>query len=151
VANLLTHPRYKHDKEYQVLVRRHPAEKTLEAWRRGVVLEGERTAPARVDILRSEKDSTLLRVVMHEGRKRQIRNVASLLGHPVLELKRVRLGPLQLGTLELGQWRYLTAKEIQGLEVLKRAGARSEERRKTKDRYARRRTSEGRRAKGDRH
>jgi 23S rRNA pseudouridine2605 synthase len=121
LANLLTHPRYKHDKEYRVLVAGRPAEKALEAWRRGVVLDGEPTAPARVDILRSEKDATLLRVVMHEGRKRQIRSVASLLGHPILELKRVRLGPLQLGTLEAGQWRYLTPKEIQSLESLKRA------------------------------
>jgi 23S rRNA pseudouridine2605 synthase len=120
LANLLTHPRYKHDKEYRVLVSGHPGEKTLEAWRRGVVLDGEPTAQARVDILRSEKDATLLRVVMHEGRKRQIRRIASVLGHPVLELKRVRLGPLQLGALEVGQWRYLTAKEIQSLDSLKR-------------------------------
>jgi 23S rRNA pseudouridine2605 synthase len=120
LANLLTHPRYRHDKEYRVLVSGHPGEKTLEAWRRGVVLDGEPTARARVDVLRSEKDATLLRLVLHEGRKRQIRRVASMLGHPVLELKRVRLGPLQLGTLEVGQWRYLTAKEIQSLDLLKR-------------------------------
>jgi 16S rRNA U516 pseudouridylate synthase RsuA-like enzyme len=57
---------------------------------------------------------------MREGRKRQIRRVAELLGHPVRELRRVRLGPLQLGQLESGQWRYLTAKEVQGLEEIKR-------------------------------
>ena len=155
LANLLTHPRYKHDKEYHVLVRGHPAEKTLEVWRHGVVLEGERTAPARVDILHSEKDSTLLRVVMHEGRKRQIRSVASLLGHPVLELKRVRLGPLQLGTLEVGQWRHLTAREVQGLEALKRAGekggGRPPRQAASRDHLARRARDKERRARGDRH
>jgi 23S rRNA pseudouridine2605 synthase len=120
LANLLTHPRYGHDKEYRVLVNGYPSDRTLEAWQRGVVLDGTPTAPARVDVLSKQKDVTLLRVVMHEGRKRQIRHVASLLGHPVRELVRVRLGPLQMGTLGVGQWRYLTAKEIRKLESLKR-------------------------------
>ena len=120
LANLLSHPRYRHDKEYRVLVNGRPSEKTLEAWRRGVILEGKPTAPARVDVLSKRKDSALLRVVMREGRKRQIRSVASLLGHPVRELTRVRLGPLHLGTLEVGQWRHLTAKEVRSLESLKR-------------------------------
>jgi 23S rRNA pseudouridine2605 synthase len=118
LANLLTHPRYEHEKEYLVLVNGSPSDKTLEAWQRGVMLDGELTAPARVEVLK-RGDSSLLRVVMREGRKRQIRNVAALLGHPVRELKRVRLGPLQLGALEAGQWRYLTAREIRELESLK--------------------------------
>jgi pseudouridine synthase len=120
LANLLTHPRYRHEKEYRVLVNGHPSEKTLTAWRRGVVLDGQTTAPARVDLIRRERDSSLLRVVMREGRKRQVRRVASLLGHPVRELQRVRLGPLYLGQLGVGQWRYLTAQEIRQLEALKR-------------------------------
>lgn len=120
LANLLTHPRYEHEKEYIVLVNGRPTDKTLEAWRRGVLLDERPTAPALVDVLKGQGDSTLLRVVIHEGRKRQIRSVAALLGHPVRELKRVRLGPLQLGTLETGQWRYLTAREIRDLESLKR-------------------------------
>ena len=119
LANLLTHPRYGHEKEYLVLVNGSPSDKTLDAWQRGVMLEGELTAPARVEVLK-RGDSSLLRIVMREGRKRQIRNVAALLGHPVRELKRVRLGPLQLGALEAGQWRYLTAPEIRELESLKR-------------------------------
>jgi 23S rRNA pseudouridine2605 synthase len=121
LANLLTHPRYKHDKEYQVLVNGHPSEKTLDAWQRGVMLDDKLTASARVNILRTARDSTLLRVVMYEGRKRQIRRVAALLGHPVLELTRVRMGPLQLGALEPGQWRYLTAREIRDLETVKQS------------------------------
>jgi pseudouridine synthase len=120
LANLLTHPRYRHEKEYRVLVNGHPSSKTLAAWQRGVVLDGQSTAPAKVDVIRREKDASLLRIVMHEGRKRQIRRVASLLGHPVRELKRVRLGPLYLGALDVGQWRYLTGKEIGELESLKR-------------------------------
>ena len=120
LANLLTHPRYQHEKEYLVLVNGRPSDSTLEAWRRGVLLDEKLTAPARVGVVRGQGDSTLLRVAMYEGRKRQIRRVASLLGHPVRELTRVRLGPLQLGTLETGQWRYLTPKEVRELETLKR-------------------------------
>jgi 23S rRNA pseudouridine2605 synthase len=129
LANLLTHPRYMHEKEYIALVNGHPTEKTLEAWQRGVLLDDKLTAPARIDTIRRDRDSTLLRIEMREGRKRQIRRVAALLGHPVRELKRVRLGPLQLGSLEPGQWRYLTAKEIGELESLKRQ-ARSQQKRR---------------------
>lgn len=128
LANLLTHPRYEHEKEYLVLVNGQPSDKTLDAWRRGVMLDDKPTAPARVDVLGAQGDSTLLRITMREGRKRQIRRVAALLGHPVRELKRVRLGPLQLGTLETGQWRYLTAKEIRDLESLKRPPAKGKRR-----------------------
>ena len=126
LANLLTHPRYEHEKEYMVLVNGHPSEQALEAWRHGVDLEGKRTAPAQVESVRRVGDSTLLRIVMHEGRKRQIREVAALLGYPVRELKRVRMGPLDLHLLEPGQWRYLTPKEIRELESLKGKLARQE-------------------------
>lgn len=134
LANVLTHPRYEHEKEYRVLVSGHPVEKTLETWRRGVVLEGQRTAPAQVEVVYREKDAARLRIVMHEGRKRQIRDVAALLGHPVRELRRVRMGPIQLGNLESGQWRYVTPKEHQELQALKRQATdsrrpRSQERR----------------------
>jgi pseudouridine synthase len=124
LANLLTHPRYEHEKEYRVLVNGHPDQEALEAWRRGITLDGQATAPARVEAIRSGKDSTLLRVVMREGRKRQIRRVAAMLGHPVRELKRVSLGPLHLGALETGKWRYLTDRETRELESIKRAARR---------------------------
>jgi pseudouridine synthase len=137
LANVLTHPRYGHEKEYIVLVNGRPSDKTLQAWERGVPLDGKPTAPARVSFLRSQGDSTLLRVALYEGRKRQMRRVASLLGHPVRDLTRTRLGPLQLGTLETGQWRYLTSKEIQELESLKR-NARKGKGRRSRPRRGRR-------------
>lgn len=129
LANLLTHPRYEHHKEYLALVNGHPSEETLEAWRRGVLLDDNPTAPARVGIIKRERDSTVLRVEMREGRKRQIRRVAALLGHPVRELRRVRLGPLQLGSLSSGQWRYLTDREIGQLQSLGRRPRRDKRRR----------------------
>lgn len=132
LANLLTHPRFRHEKEYRVLVNGRPSDKALNAWRRGLMLDGKLTAPAQVEIVRAEKNGTLLRVIMREGRKRQIRNVASLLGHPTRGLLRVGLGPLKLGGLASGQWRYLTPNEIRQLETLKRIGRRHGKRRKAK-------------------
>jgi 23S rRNA pseudouridine2605 synthase len=132
LANLLTHPRYEHEKEYQAFVNGRPSEETLATWRRGIMLDDKPTAPAHVHVIRQEKGSSYLRIVIREGRKRQIRRVAALLGHPVRELKRVRLGPLELGTLESGQWRYLTAKEIHALQEIKRSFQKTERRQKAR-------------------
>jgi pseudouridine synthase len=117
LANVLTHPRYAHEKEYLVFVKGQPDEKALNSWRRGVVLpeDGYRTAPARVEMLKHEGNGTLLRVVMREGRKRQIREVARLLGHPAQYLLRVRIGPIDMGDLKPGKWRFLHKPEIQAL------------------------------------
>jgi 23S rRNA pseudouridine2605 synthase len=119
LANLLTHPRYEHDKEYRVVVDGRLPDEAVDAWRRGIDLEGKRTAPAGVEVLSRTASTTELRIVMHEGRKRQIRRVADLLGHPVRELVRMRIGPLKLGGLDVGQWRYLTEREVQSLQALK--------------------------------
>lgn len=131
LVNRVTHPRYQMAKEYHVLVAGRPSEAILSRWRRGVVLpdldarthDGGLTAPAQVEVLRMEEGAssgeggTWLRVVMHEGRKRQVRRVAGLLGHPVRRLIRVRIGPLRLGTLQPGQWRRLTEREVEALKA----------------------------------
>lgn len=117
LANRLTHPRYEHEKEYRVLVARHPDQKQLETWRRGVVLEdGHQTAPADVRVEGSSGKGSWLQVVIHEGRKRQIREIGALLGLPIVKIIRVRIGSLRLGSLQPGQWRYLTQEEINALK-----------------------------------
>lgn len=116
VANQFTHPRYGHTKEYQAYVVGRPSETTLEKWRRGVFLDGKRTAPADVTILRTERDFTWMRLVLREGRKRQIRRVAAMLRHPVRRLIRVRVGPIHLGALTAGEWRHLNEKELRDLK-----------------------------------
>ncbi len=130
LTHLLTHPRYEFTKEYHVHVSGYPDESTLSRWRRGVDLpdhdsrtrDGGRTAPAQVEIMPSEteprsgREGTWLRVIMHEGRKRQIRRIATLLGHPANRLIRVRIGPVHLGDLAPGQWRHLTKRELQALK-----------------------------------
>jgi 23S rRNA pseudouridine2605 synthase len=121
LTNRLTHPRYKHTKEYHACLDGQPSAQTLQKWRRGVFLDGKKTAPAEVSILHREKDRTWLRITLHEGRKRQIRRVAGELGHQVYYLIRVRIGPVHLGELKPGEWRHLNAGE---LKKLKTRGAR---------------------------
>lgn len=113
LANRLTHPRYGHEKEYRVLVARRPDEEQLATWRRGVVLEdGYRTAPAEVRVESLAGRGTWLRVILREGRKRQIRETGSLIGLPVVKIVRIRIGSLQLGNLKPREWRHLTAEEV---------------------------------------
>jgi len=115
LANWLAHPRYGHEKEYRVLVTGRPNAESLKKWRNGVYLEDGKTAPARVTVIESDKKTTWLRVIMREGRKRQIRRVAGVLGHPVRKLVRDRIGPIQLGKLKPTEWRPLTGVELRSL------------------------------------
>lgn len=120
LANRLLHPRYGHEREYRVLISGRVDESVLETWRRGVVVDGERTLPSDVRVLRVESGNTWLKVVMREGKKRQIRRVAAALGHPVLRLIRVRIGPLEVQNLKPGEWRELTGAEVRALRAAAR-------------------------------
>ena len=123
LADFLTHPRYEAEKEYRVLVKGEPDNERLDAWRRGVMLEGERTAPAQVARGEKAPNGTWLRIVMHEGRKHQIRDIGLLLGLPVQRLLRVRLGSLRLGDLQPGEWRHLTPEEVTQLRAIGQTAA----------------------------
>ena len=117
LANRLTHPRYGHEKEYKVLLARRPDDKQLQAWERGVVLEdGYRTASAEVRFTSTAGKGAWVRIVMGEGRKRQIREIGFTLGLPVVRILRTRIGTLRLGKLKPRQWRYLTKDEIRDLQ-----------------------------------
>jgi pseudouridine synthase len=117
LAHKLTHPRYGHEKTYRVTLDGKISPEALERWRRGLWLDNQKTMPAKVEIVRQEKAFTLLEIVMREGRKRQIRRVANLLGYPVQLLVRERIGPIQLGDLKPGDWRHLTEKEMRLLKA----------------------------------
>lgn len=117
LANRLTHPRYEHEKEYRVLVARHPDVKQLETWRRGVVLEdGFQTQPAEVFPAGKQGKGAWLTVILREGHKRQIRETGKALGLPVVKIIRVRMGSLRLGNLKPRQWRHLTPQEVKALK-----------------------------------
>lgn len=117
LAHRLTHPRYGHEKVYDVTVEGEISEGKLDQWRRGVILDGRITAPAPIEVVECSQDSTRLRIVLREGRKRQIRRIAAALGHPVRRLIRERIGPLSLGDLEPGKWRFLTESEVNLLKI----------------------------------
>ncbi len=117
LANRLSHPRYGHEKVYKVLVARHPDQKQLDSWRRGIILEdGYRTAPAKVFVEGKSGKGAWLKVILKEGRKRQIRETGSLLGLPVAKIIRVKFGGLDLGRLRPKEWRYLTEDEVKMLK-----------------------------------
>ncbi|HSL44143.1 MAG TPA: pseudouridine synthase [Anaerolineales bacterium] len=117
LANKLTHPRFGHEKEYRVLLARRPDPEQLEAWKRGVVLEdGYKTAPADVRFESAQGKGAWVRVVMGEGRKRQIREICKQLGLPIVRILRTRIGSLRLGNLKPRQWRYLTRDEVEELK-----------------------------------
>jgi len=119
LTNALTHPRFQHEKEYRVLVAAKPDMKQLETWRRGVVLEdGHRTQPASVSIDSTSGKGAWLRVVLKEGHKRQIREIAKTIGMYVVRLVRVRIGTLELGNLKSGLFRELTPIEVNKLKSL---------------------------------
>lgn len=111
----LTHPRFGVEKEYRVLARGRIAEPELQRLRDGVEIEGGLTAPAKVDVTSTREGNTWLRITIREGRKRQVRLMTAAVGHQVIELQRVRFGPIDLGTLEPGKWRNLAIHEVHAL------------------------------------
>jgi 23S rRNA pseudouridine2457 synthase len=125
LAHRLTHPRYHVPKTYCVQVERIPDARALAALRRGVLVKGQTTAPAEVELLSAAPDlpprplgspasvpTTWLRLVLHEGKKRQIRHMTAAVGHPTLRLVRTAIGPLTLDGLAYGAWRELTEQEL---------------------------------------
>ena len=108
---------YDYEKEYRVLLAKRPDEAQLEAWRRGIILEdGYKTAPANVRFERAQGKGAWVRVIMGEGRKRQIRETCRQLGLPVVRILRIRIGSLRLDNLKARQWRYLTTREVEELK-----------------------------------
>jgi 23S rRNA pseudouridine2605 synthase len=121
LAFRLTHPGYKVSKEYIALVAGNPTSADIDSLRNGVQLDDGMTAPAEVDVLRitpGSRDSGVseIRVVIREGRHRQVRRMLHFVGHKVQSLNRVGFGPLKLGRLKAGGWRVLGEAEIAALQ-----------------------------------
>ena len=120
LAFRLTHPRYKVAKEYVALVTGSPSASDIGSLRKGVKLDDGVTAPAEVDVLRitpGSRDSGIaeVRIVIREGRHRQVRRMLHAIGHKVQSLRRVGFGPLKLGRLKTGGWRVLGEAEVAAL------------------------------------
>ncbi|VEN73336.1 Pseudouridine synthase [Candidatus Desulfarcum epimagneticum] len=107
----LSHPSFDHEKEYMVSVKNPISDKALKRMADGVVLMGRKTRPARVRRISARR----FRMVLKEGRNRQIRRMVEMAGNEVTDLKRVRISGVSLGKLKEGAWRRLTGREIQNL------------------------------------
>jgi pseudouridine synthase len=115
-ANLVTHPRYGIEKEYEVVVRGIPDADALHQLEKGVALpDGATTAAAKVLRIGDDRGDAKLSITVAEGKKRQIRLMCVAVGHPVLSLCRVRVGAISLGSLAPGQWRPLGHEEVEGI------------------------------------
>lgn len=113
LANRITHPRYRIDKEYNALVQGSPSPGTIARLAQGgFMVDGGRTSPAEVAIIGHDDGGTWLKVIIHEGRKRQVRRMMEEVGHPVRRLRRVRLGPLTLAGLPAAAYRPLGPDEL---------------------------------------
>ncbi len=117
LADLLTHPRYEVQKVYEARVGGGPVgTDAIEQLRAGVLLDDGPTLPAGVE----QPRPGVLRITLREGRKRQVRRMCEAVGHPVRKLRRVKLGPLDLGRLGPGEYRALSPAEIQALRAAAR-------------------------------
>jgi 23S rRNA pseudouridine2605 synthase len=112
LTHRLTHPSFGVEKEYLAHVEGEPSRASVRRLREGIELEDGLTAPAQVAVVSPE----LLRIVIHEGRNRQVRRMCEAIGHPVVRLVRTRIGPLTDRKLKPGAWRVLEFDEIVKLE-----------------------------------
>jgi 23S rRNA pseudouridine2605 synthase len=117
LAYRLAHPRYKVPKEYVAVVRGVPGRRALEALRHGLELEDGPTLPARAELLGGGGGLARVRLVIVEGRNRQVRRMLAAVGHPVERLTRTAIGPVRLGRLRPGGWRRLRSAELARLRL----------------------------------
>jgi 23S rRNA pseudouridine2605 synthase len=117
LANRLMHPRYEVEKVYMAWVKGAPAPKAITQLERGVKLDDGPTAPAKARVMKRDprNHTTLLRLVIHEGRKHEVKRMLEAVGHPVVKLERGSVGGVTAKGLKPGQWRVLTPQEIDRL------------------------------------
>ena len=119
----LTHPRYHLPRKYKVLVRGKFTQTILKDWRRGIILDRNKTLPAYVEVLSQDKQYTSLKIILTEGRNRHIRRVAQQFGLEVMNLHRIAIGPISLSTsktssMSIGSYRLLDSSEVNTLKYL---------------------------------
>ncbi len=118
LANKLAHPRYEIPKVYRVTVAGHPTHHALQQLRRGVWLAEGPVRVARLTVKKRQRKNTILEMVLTEGRNREIRRMAAKIGHKVMQLQRIALGPIRLGEMPSGAYRELTPRELKALRDL---------------------------------
>lgn len=117
LAFRLTHPKYSIVKTYFVAVKGNPDDEAYNRLQKGIFIDNKMTSPAEVKEIKRERNHTTFNLSIHEGRHHQVRRMCKEVGHPVLHLTRIRIGPISLGTLRKGKWRPLSATEIEKLKT----------------------------------
>lgn len=118
LTHKLTHPSFEIEKTYLAKVEGVPKEEELEEFRRGLIIEGKKTWPAKINLVEKNIGYSILKIRIHEGRNRQVRKMCAEINHPVKELKRIEFGGLKLTGLGLGEYRDLNEQEINRLKKL---------------------------------
>jgi 23S rRNA pseudouridine2457 synthase len=127
IKSKLTDPKYQHPKTYLAQVEQIPNDKALDNLRKGILIEGKKTKPAEAYVLSEEPDlpprstpirfrknipTSWIKLVIHEGRNRQVRKMTAAVGHPTLRLVRVQIGSVVIGELHPGEWKEVKRQEI---------------------------------------
>ncbi len=116
LTNKLTHPRYELPKTYLARVRGIPTPKELEELQNGVLIDGKKTKKASANIERVFKHESLVKITIEEGRNRQVRKMFDYINHPVITLKRIKIGNIDIGNLLEGSYRKLKKEELDYLK-----------------------------------
>jgi len=112
LAQRILHPRYEIKKTYIARVAGRPSPEKLASLEQGIDLEGRKTWPAQLKVVATKPTNTIIEIIIHEGRKRQVRKMFEAIGHKVIALKRIAYGDLKLGKLPPGAFRFLTQKDL---------------------------------------
>jgi 23S rRNA pseudouridine2605 synthase len=118
IYNKVIHPRQVVNKKYIAEIKGVPTQNEIEKFRSGIDIGDYFTAPAEFNIKRKSSNSTLVEIIIHEGKNRQIRRMCEAINHPVITLQRISVGSIKLADLTIGKWRYLDGKEINYLKSL---------------------------------
>jgi 23S rRNA pseudouridine2605 synthase len=121
LAHVLTHPRYGVEKTYRAIVRGRLTPEQVATMQSGVKLDDGRAEPAQLRVVATRRDQSVIDLTIHEGRNRQVRRMFEELDRPVLELTRLRFGPISLGDLVPGALREATAREVAALRMIANA------------------------------
>lgn len=114
----ITHPSHEMVKVYHVKIKDVPSEAELNKLKQGVRVGAAKVYAAEVEILKQEGRHTWISLGIHEGKFHQVKKMCEIIGHPVLKLKRVAIGPIKLGRLEKGEWRFLGEREVARIMAL---------------------------------
>lgn len=114
----LTHPKHEIEKVYIAKIKGVPTEKKLNKFRKGLKIDNYVTSKAKIEVLKKYNDYSIVKIAIHEGKNRQIRKMCKKINHPVIKLKRIAIGKIELGNLKKGSWRYLSKEEISYLKEL---------------------------------